>query len=510
MTAGKKRAFISVWDKAGLDDFGRFLSGRGYEIVSTGGTASHLEAAGIEVISVESITGQGALMDGRLKTLDMRVFGPILFDRGKPGHVSELQELGQPPIDMVVVNLYPFERMLAEGKSRQEMIEYIDIGGPSLLRAAAKNHRHVLVVAHPDQYEAVSRLIVEHGDDIPLDEREALAGDVFALTAKYDSLIAGHFRGFSDAMPATLHIDAQLQEMLRYGENPHQAAGFYLPAGRSVPWKQLHGKALSFNNYADIDAAWAIVSGFEEPAVSIVKHANPCGFGLGPDPHMAYLRALSTDRESSFGGIVAFNHPVDAEAAKPVTERFFECIIAPQFEPGALELLRGKKNVRLLEAASGPTGNAFEIRGAAGGYLAQEADSWQGEQSWTVATERQPTQQEIEALRLCWKLVRFVKSNAIVFGNHEQLLGVGAGQMSRIDAVRLAGMKAAQAKLDLAGASMASDAFFPFPDGVETAAKLGVTSVIQPGGSIRDKEVIALANEQGLAMVLTHSRHFRH
>ena len=499
-----------MWDKSGLTDFARFLTGDGYEIVSTGGTATHLQEAGIDVISVESITGQGALMDGRLKTLDMRLFGPILFDRAQPGHVRDLQALGQPPIDMVVVNLYPFEAMLAGGKSREEMIEYIDVGGPSLLRAAAKNHRHVMVVSQPGQYELVRGLIEQHGDDIPPGERESLAGEVFALTARYDSLIAAHFRGTSDLLPEALHIEAQLQERLRYGENPHQAAGFYLPAGHSVPWKQLHGKALSYNNYADIDAAWAMVSGFDEPAVAIVKHANPCGFGLGLGPREAYLRALATDRESSFGGIVAFNRPVDAAAAKPLTEGFLECIIAPHFEPGAVKLLTGKKNVRLLEATGVPAGKALEIKGVAGGYLAQEADSDQGETGWTVATRRQPTAAEMQALRLCWKLVRFVKSNAIVFGNHEQLLGIGAGQMSRIDSVRLAGVKAAQAKLDLAGASMASDAFFPFPDGVERAANLGVTSVIQPGGSIRDEEVIALANERGLAMVLTHSRHFRH
>lgn len=505
-----KRAIISVWDKTGLDSLAPFLAEHGYEIISTGGTAKAIEAAGVPVTAVENLTGQMPLMDGRVKTLDAHIFGPILYDRTKESHRTDLETLGQTGIGLVVVNLYPFAEQLSDRSSRSEMIEYIDIGGPSLLRAAAKNHRHVLVVGSPDQYDTLKDLITEHGDDIPGDARESLAAAAFAQTARYDRAIAEYFAATKGPLPAMLSIGARLTSTLRYGENPHQAAGFYLNPGQPLPWRQLHGRDLSFNNYGDADSAMTMVTAFEQPAAVIVKHANPCGFGIGPSPLEAYTRALATDPVSSFGGIVAFNRLLDAETAALLADIFLECIITPGFEEGALEILSRKKKLRLLSTEGQVAEPMLEVSSTAGGYLVQEADSDQGDQDWKTATQRKPTPTEMEALRLGWKMVRFVKSNAIVFCNDVQLLGVGAGQMSRVDAVALAGVKAGKAKLSLKGAAMASDAFFPFPDGLRVAAELGITSVIQPGGSIRDADVIAAADELGLAMVLTQSRHFRH
>ncbi len=510
MAAASKRAFISVWDKTGLPELAVYLREQGYRIVSTGGSARAIEAAGVAVESVESIVGQPALMGGRLKTLDGRIFGPILFDRDQASHRQDLELLGQPPIDLVVVNLYPFARLLNDGLSRAEMIEYIDIGGPGLLRAAAKNHRHVLVVGQTGHYDRLRQLIDTYGEEIPLAHREALAAEVFQLTAAYDQAIAGYFSAADDPLPAALNIHALLEQPLRYGENPHQQASFYLPPGSPLPWRQLHGSELSFNNYSDIDAARAIVAEFAEPAAVIVKHANPCGFGLGGTPLEAWRCALSTDPLSSFGGIVAFNRPLDAATAAALAELFLECIIAPGFDAEALERLRKKKPLRLLEARPVEADRAVDIRSAAGGFLVQTRDAGEANQDWSLATQREPEPQEMQALRLAWKMVRFVKSNAIVFANDVQLLGVGAGQMSRVDAVRLAGLKAGQADLDLAGAVMASDAFFPFADGVSLAAEMGIRAVVQPGGSIRDAEVIAQADELGLSMLFTGRRHFRH
>ncbi len=506
-----KRAFISVWDKSGLEELARFLHDHDFSIISTGGTADKIEARGIPVTRVEEITGQSALMDGRLKTADLRIFGPILADRDKLAHMQDLEHLEQKPIDLVMVNLYPFGEMLRRGLSREEMLEYIDIGGPSLLRAAAKNFRHVVVLCRPEQYPAFQQLYEEHGGDIPLAQRQALAAEVFRHTAAYDGVIGEFFAPALEGQLPSINIQAELHQSLRYGENPHQQAGFYLSPGQDPPWKQLHGKELSFNNYADLETASRIMSGFDQPAVVIVKHANPCGFGVGETPDQAYRRALSTDPVSSFGGIVGLNRPVDEATAHALADIFLECIIAPDFAPEALARLSRKKNLRLLEIVDEEQPvPAREVRTVAGGYLVQDRDSFQGEEGWEVVTGRKPSADEMQAMRLGWKLVRFVKSNAIVFASFEQLLGVGAGQMSRVDAVILAGMKAAKANLELDGAAMASDAFFPFPDGVEEAARLGISAVIQPGGSIRDEEVVAAADEHNMAMVFTHTRHFRH
>ncbi len=506
-----KRAFISVWDKSGLEELARFLHEHDFSLISTGGTARKIEGLGIPVTPVEEITGQPALMDGRLKTLDLRVFGPILFDRQKRSHARDLEQLGQAPIDLVVVNLYPFEEMLAQELSKEEMIEYIDIGGPSLLRAAAKNYAHVIVLSQPEHYPRFQQLYLDHNGDIPLEERERLATEVFRHTAAYDQLIGDYFAPPSEELPAAITIHARRHQALRYGENPHQQAGFYLAPGQEPLWEQLHGKALSFNNYADAETAYQIVSEFEGPAAVIVKHANPCGFGLGETVTEAYRRALSTDPVSSFGGIVALNRPVDEDGAHAMAELFLECVIAPAFTREALARLTKKKNLRLLQAATiRDVAAAREIKSVAGGFLVQDGDSFQGEERWEVVTRKKPAGKEMQAMRLGWKLVKFVKSNAIIFNNLDQLLGVGAGQMSRVDAVVLAGMKAAKASLDLTGAAMASDAFFPFPDGVEEAVRLGITAIIQPGGSVRDPEVIAAADAHKVAMIFTHTRHFRH
>ena len=506
-----KRALISVWDKSGLEELARFLYDHDFSITSTGGTAREIEGWDIPVTKVEEITGQPAIMDGRVKTTDLRIFGPILADRDKSAHVQDLEHLGQQPIDLVVVNLYPFTEMLQKDLSRDEMVEYIDIGGPSLLRAAAKNFRHVVVLCRPEQYADFQQLYEEYGDDIPLDQRQALAAEVYQHTAAYDGVIGEYFSPALESPPASINVQAELHQPLRYGENPHQQAGFYLGPGQAPPWKQLHGKELSFNNYADLETANRIVSGFDQPAAVIVKHANPCGFGVGETPEQAYRRALSTDPVSSFGGIVGLNRPVNEATAEALAGIFLECIIAPAFAPEALARLARKKNLRLLEIVNEqPAVPGREVRTAAGGYLVQDADSFQGEADWEVVTGRKPSPDEMQAMRLGWKLVRFVKSNAVVFTSFEQLLGVGAGQMSRVDAVIIAGMKAAQANLEIGGAVMASDAFFPFPDGLEEAARLGISAVIQPGGSIRDEEVVTAADKHGMAMIFTHTRHFRH
>lgn len=506
-----KRALISVWDKSGLEELARFLYDHDFSITSTGGTAREIEGWGIPVTKVEEITGQPAIMDGRVKTTDLRIFGPILADRDKPAHVQDLEHLGQQPIDLVVVNLYPFPEMLRRGASSEELVEYIDIGGPSLLRAAAKNFRHVVVLCRPEQYAGFQRLYQEQGGDIPLDQRQALAAEVYQQTAAYDGVIGEYFSPSLESPPNSINVQAELHQPLRYGENPHQQAGFYLGPGQAPPWKQLHGKELSFNNYADLETANRIVSGFDQPAAVIVKHANPCGFGVGETPEQAYRRALSTDPVSSFGGIVGLNRPVNEATAEALAGIFLECVIAPVFAPEALARLARKKNLRLLEIVNEqPEVPGREVRTVAGGYLVQDADSFQGEADWEVVTGRKPSPDEMQAMRLGWKLVRFVKSNAIVFASFEQLLGIGAGQMSRVDAVILAGVKAAQANLELDSAVMASDAFFPFPDGLEEAARLGISAVIQPGGSIRDEEVVAAADKHDMAMIFTHTRHFRH
>ncbi|MFC1583389.1 bifunctional phosphoribosylaminoimidazolecarboxamide formyltransferase/IMP cyclohydrolase [Candidatus Neomarinimicrobiota bacterium] len=507
-----KRALLSVWDKSGLEALARFLHEHSFTLLSTGGTAKAIISWNLPVTAVQDITGQPTLMEGRLKSLDPLIFGPILADRDHPQQMDDLESLGQVPIDVVVVNLYPFAEMLRDGRPREELIEYIDIGGPSLLRAAAKNHRHVVVLSHPEQYGGFMAQYKVHKGELPQEYRESLAAAVYRLTAEYDSLISDYLSTAENGLPIHLNIRARRHQTLRYGENPHQHAAFYLRKGQEPPWKQLHGKDLSYNNYADVETAQQIVQEFDEPSVAIIKHANPCGFAVGESLKEAYGRALSTDPVSSFGGIVGLNRPVDEGIAQALAEIFLECIIAPSFTDGAMARLCKKKNLRLLEGIPRTEQNHLdsEIRNVAGGYLVQDKDHFRGEADWKPVTDRLPGEDEMEAMRLGWKLVRFVKSNAIVFSNNTQLLGVGAGQMSRVDAVALAGKKAVQAELDLTGAAMASDAFFPFPDGIEEAARLGITAVIQPGSSVRDHEVIKAAVAHGMTMIFTNTRHFRH
>ncbi len=506
-----KRALISVWDKTGLEELALMLHGGGVELVCTGGTAEYIEAQGVPVTPVETITAQGSLMDGRLKTLDARIFGAILADRAKADHLTALESLGQAPIDLVVVNLYPFKAKQAEGLDRDKLVEYIDIGGPSLLRAAAKNHRHVVTLCDPVQYPRFQQLYTEGKGQFPEGYRSEMAAAVFRLTSAYDGQIGRSLGPAEGDLPARLTIAADLAQALRYGENPHQRAGFYLASGQALPWRALHGKALSYNNYNDLETAVQVLAEFDQPAAVIVKHANPCGFAVGDAPEQAYRRALSTDPVSSFGGIVGFNRPVDEAAADALSEIFLECIISPSFEPAALAVLTRKKNLRLLEGSAAPEEPPlWDVRSVAGGYLVQERDGGSNEEAWEVVSKREPSAVEMQSMRLGWKMVKFVKSNAVVLAGRDRVLGVGAGQMSRVDAVILAGLKAARADLNLSGAAMASDGFFPFPDGVAEAAKLGVTAVIQPGGSVRDEEVIATADEYNLAMLMTHTRHFRH
>ena len=492
-------------------DLALFLVDHGVEILSTGGTAGYLRDRDIPVMLVEEVTGLPSLMEGRLKTLDGRIFGPILADRDHPGQLADLELLGQPPTDLVVVNLYPFEDRQAQGLDEAGLVETIDIGGPSLLRAAAKNHRHVVVLSRPDQYPRFQQLYLEHGGHIPLDRRREWAAEVFRRTSAYDGVIGGSLEPEPEGLPPHLHIGAQLHQSLRYGENPHQRAGYYLEPGQAPPWAVLHGKELSFNNYADLESAADLVAGFEPPAVAIVKHANPCGFGLGETLEQATRRALSTDPVSSFGGIVGLNRPVDGATAVALAEIFLECILAPDYSPEALKLFTRKKKLRLLKGTPVPVATPeWDVRSVAGGYLVQDRGGAGAENGWEVASRRKPSPKEMQAMRLGWKLVKFVKSNAIVLTGVDGLLGVGAGQMSRIDAVTLAGMKATQARADLNGAALASDAFFPFADGVEEAARLGIRAVIQPGGSVRDQEVIAAVDQHEMTMIFTHTRHFRH
>ncbi|MFC1746773.1 bifunctional phosphoribosylaminoimidazolecarboxamide formyltransferase/IMP cyclohydrolase [Candidatus Neomarinimicrobiota bacterium] len=507
-----KRALISVWDKSGLEELAGFLHEQGIQMISSGGTAKAIQDLGVPVTPVEDVTGQPSLMDGRLKTLDLRIFGPILFDRDKPEHRADLEKLGQKPIDLVVVNLYPFEEMAAKGLSRDEMVEYIDIGGPSLLRAAAKNHRHIAVLSHPSQYGEFMAHYRQYQGVFPGEILEQYAVEVFRRTGEYDQAIQSYFGDEPGTkLPMELAYHARRHQVLRYGENPHQEAAFYLKPDMSPLWEQIHGKELSFNNYADIETAYRIVAEFSLPSIAIIKHANPCGFAMGENIADAYRHALTTDPVSSFGGIVAANHPIDASAAGAMREIFLECIIAPSFDREALGILKQKKNLRLLIAShEGWERQTRELRTVAGGILAQDPDRSLGEDQWEIVTQRKPTPNELEGMRLGWKIVRFVKSNAIVFGNKDQILGIGAGQMSRVDSVILAGMKAEKAGLSLRDAVMASDAFFPFSDGINEAARLGIRSVIQPGGSVRDGDVTAAADAHQIAMIFTHTRHFRH
>jgi phosphoribosylaminoimidazolecarboxamide formyltransferase/IMP cyclohydrolase len=510
-----KRALLSVSDKTGLVDFAKCLVAAGYELISTGGTASALRGAALTVADISDLTGFPEMLDGRVKTLHPKVHGGLLFLRDNEEHRRQAQAHGIEPIDLVVVNLYPFEQTIAKaGVTLEHAIENIDIGGPSMLRSAAKNYRSVTVITDPADYAVVSGEITAQGDTT-LATRERLAAKVFRTTGYYDALIANYLTRRlpdSEPFPETFALPLRRAQALRYGENPHQAAALYGNFPRH--FQQLHGKELSYNNLIDINAAVRLIREFTEaPTVAILKHTNPCGLGSAPTLAEAWAHAYATDRQAPFGGIIVVNRPLDLSTAQLIGEIFSEVIIAPAFEPDALALLSKKKNLRLMinSETSGPF-PGLEIRSAVGdSFLVQRGDAdIVSTADWKVVTKRAPTDSERNALLFGWRVVKHVKSNAIVYAAHDRTLGIGAGQMSRIDSSRVAIWKASEAKLDLKGSIVASDAFFPFPDGLIAAAEAGATAAIQPGGSVRDSEVIAAADERGVAMIFTGQRHFRH
>ena len=555
-----RRALISVSDKTGIVDFARELKSFGVEIISTGGTARELRQAGIEVRDVSDVTGFPEMMDGRIKTLHPKIHGALLSIRDNSNHQAAMRDHGIEPIDLVVINLYPFEETIArEGVTPIEAIEQIDIGGPAMIRSAAKNYKDVAVVTSPDMYRQIRTELILDDGALTLATRELLARLAFMRTAIYDAAIfpylSANLEGakgskifppipdllapmstymnlFSSAMKAmtgqefTAEPDEQFEDHyqlsldkvadLRYGENPHQTAALYEIGTRSASVEpggvanaeQLAGKEMSFNNYVDADAAWQLVSDFDALACAIIKHTNPAGVALGASAEDAYRRALATDPLSAFGGVVAFNRPVDEAAARALVEIFTEVIIAPGYEESALQVLRAKKNLRVLRGVSSDPEPGLQYKQISGGMLVQTRDTHQLQPAdLRVVTKREPTENEISDLLFAWTVCKHTKSNAIVYVRDKQAVGVGAGQMSRVDSVKLGAMRA---QLPTAGSVLASDAFFPFRDGLDEAAKHGITAVIQPGGSVRDAEVIAAADEHRLAMVFTGVRHFNH
>jgi phosphoribosylaminoimidazolecarboxamide formyltransferase / IMP cyclohydrolase len=522
---GVQRALLSVFDKTGLVEFSRRLAALKIEILSTGGTAKLLREEGVPVTDVCEFTGWPEMLGGRVKTLHPKVHGGLLYRRNHADDQKQAKEHGIAAIDLVVVNLYPFEATAAKGYlTAEELIENIDIGGPTMLRSAAKNFESVTVVTDPADYGRVAQELEEkHDTRLPL--RLELARKVFAITARYDGLIATELERLTAAgehlevnpravLPERVHVSLRKQQELRYGENPHQAAALYIPAGRApeglAAAKQLQGKELSYNNYVDLEAARSLVAEFERPAAVIIKHNNPCGAAQQSNLLDAYTKAYACDPLSAFGGVLAFNHIVDAVTAQAVSKLFVECIVAPGFADEAKDIFAGKKNLRLLVVPQGRMDPDKELqwKRILGGMLVQQPDLGNlRDKELRVVTKRAPSEAELADLRFAWKVCKHVKSNAIVFAKDGATLGVGAGQMSRVDSVKLAVMKAQKS---LQGTAVASDAFFPFPDGVEEAAKAGATAVIQPGGSVKDPEVIATANRLGLAMVFTSMRHFLH
>jgi phosphoribosylaminoimidazolecarboxamide formyltransferase/IMP cyclohydrolase len=504
------RALISVSDKRGLDVFAAGLQSLGIEIFSTGNTARSIADAGVAVQSVSKLTGFPEILDGRVKTLHPGVHSGILARRDQPEHMQALAEHGLKTIDLVVVNLYPFSQTIARPDvTFDQAIEQIDVGGPAMVRAAAKNHQHVLVVVSPDDYAPILEAL--RSDAVTPELRRGLAAKAFAHTAAYDATIAGYLT--SELFPATLPLAFRKAQDLRYGENPHQPGALYGDFAQF--FEQLHGKELSYINILDIAAIQELIEEFpagEGAALAIVKHTNPCGVGVGATPLEAWERAFATDREAPFGGIIALNQMLDLALAQAIDEIFSEIIIAPAFADDALELLRRKKNRRLMRALRPVSSETRPLlHSVPGGVLVQQPDRapLAGE-PLKVVTKRAPTDAELLALRFGWRVVKHVKSNAIVYAAADRTLGIGAGQMSRVDSSRLAIWKAQNAGLDLAGSAVASDALFPFPDSIEAAAAAGATAVIQPGGSVRDDEVIAAADRLGLAMIFTGHRHFRH
>lgn len=539
-----KRALISVSDKTGIVEFAQALANFGVEIISTGGTAKSLREAAIPVKEVSEVTGFPEMMDGRVKTLHPKIHGAFLALRDNEEHISAMNTHGIEPIDLVVVNLYPFEKTIEkEDVSLEEAIEQIDIGGPAMIRSSSKNWRDVAVVTDSKLYESVLQEMNANEGSLSLKTRQRLATLAYTRTASYDLAISSFLAAqlsnedieflepfnplaglsfikteaeetdenetFKDFISLELAKDSDL----RYGENPHQKAALYTTeeSGGIAKAEQLHGKEMSFNNYVDAEAAWNLVQDFDELACAIIKHTNPSGVGVGANNLEAYNRALATDPVSAFGGIVAFNRLVDAEAAKKVNEVFTEVVVAPDYDSDALEIFKTKKNLRVLRVEPKRNSDNLEYKQISGGVLVQNQDVYRvTKNDLRVVSKRQPTAEEIRALLFAWKVCKHVKSNAIVFANEFQTVGVGAGQMNRIDSVRIAAMRAERTELALKNSVLASDAFFPFRDGVDEAAKFGISAIAQPGGSVRDEEVIQAADEHGLAMVFTGIRHFKH
>jgi phosphoribosylaminoimidazolecarboxamide formyltransferase / IMP cyclohydrolase len=505
-----RRALISVYDKDGLPDLAHALSQNGVTIISTGSTAKAIADAGVPVTEVSTVTGFPEIMGGRVKTLHPSIHAGILADRDKPEHLQAMDTHGITGIDLVVVNLYPFAKTVADPDvDPAEAIEMIDIGGPAMVRAAAKNHAHVGVVTSPEDYAALLSALRDHGG-IPAGMRRALAARAFAHTAAYDAAVAGWFHRDETFPPMRLQAFTKAQD-LRYGENPHQSAAYY----RETPlWGlgsalQLHGKELSYNNLLDTDAAWGMVADFDEPCVAIIKHTNPAGLAVADKLEYAYPKALAGDPVSAFGGIVAANRPIDDAVAKQIIEVFTEVVVAPAFTDEALDVLQTKANLRILAIDRPDAPRApLSVRSVAGGLLVQDADvAAERHDEWTIATATQPDDATMAELRFAWQACKHVKSNAIVLTRDRAVVGVGAGQMSRVDSVRLA-VEKSEGRCD--GAVLASDAFFPFRDGPDAALAAGIRAIVQPGGSVRDEEVVAACDERGVPMVLTGRRHFRH
>jgi phosphoribosylaminoimidazolecarboxamide formyltransferase/IMP cyclohydrolase len=504
------RVLLSVTDKTGIIDFARALSAMGAELISTGGTARVLRGEGIPVRDVSEVTGFPEMLDGRVKTLHPKIAGGILAMRSNPEHMRAIEQHGIPQIDMVVVNLYRFEEAAAKaGAPLEELIENIDIGGPTMLRAAAKNYQDVAAVVSPDDYEGIVAEMRSSGGELSLATKWRLAKKVFRATADYDAAISARLEQVDDAsaLPHDLAVRAPKLMDLRYGENPHQSAALYGLRGRGIAGaEQLQGKELSYNNLVDLDAAWQLVNEFDLPAVAIIKHTNPCGCAEQETLAEAYRKAFEADPVSAYGGVIGVNRRIDEETAKEMGKTFLEAIAAPDYSPEALAVLGAKRNLRLMRVA--PGADALVVKSISGGYLAQSADDAKLDRAKAIVkTKRAPGDEEWAALEFGWKVAKHVKSNAIVYTRAGQTIGVGAGQMSRVDSVKIGAMKAV---LPLAGTVVASDAFFPFADGVEEAVKNGATAFIQPGGSVRDDEVVAAADRLGVAMVFTGMRHFRH
>lgn len=508
----QKRALLSVSDKTGLIDFARRLHNAGVQLIASGGSARTLAAEGLPVTAVEELTGFPEILGGRVKTLHPAVHGGILARRTE-AHLAELKDHGLAPIDLVVVNLYPFQQTVAQPNvSEADAIEQIDIGGVALLRAAAKNFESVAVVCNPEDYDTVATAV--ESNDLALSLRRELALKAFRHTAEYDTAIAAYLttqvtQPASPALPVTLQVTLEQAQVMRYGENPHQQGGYYRYAGDAPAFEQLHGKEMSYNNWLDLDGSWLAAQDFPEPTVAIIKHSNPCGLASAATLAEAYTKALASDPVSAFGGIISVNRPLDLATAEQIGDLFVEIVAAPSYEADALKFLQRKKNLRILLATGQPE-RPLSLRSVYGGVLVQELDTSTADMdpsNWQIVSKAQPSAAQLADLVFAWRVCRHVKSNAIVYVQDQATVGVGAGQMSRVDSVMMAGHKAGDRAQ---GAVMASDAFFPFADGIEAAAKYGIAAVVQPGGSVRDEEVIAAVDQLGLVMALTGVRHFRH